>query len=240
MQQYTDIVIWLNSNQGLLTLSIFIATILLGWASGIFSTLRQKPKFKFNIINGPTFACTFPLGKKKGNFDVHRTCISLYLNVSNVGSSPSSIERISVGYHWNISPFSLSWLKYSVGWFWLEKQAVSLEDFQIKIGESTKIYPFIFQKSGLGPGETETYLNIGQSTIGIVYFEQPDSWGGCSPKTENDKVKVKVKLVDVFGKSHKRNFSIPKVSLEQARKYNPSFGKTISTLNGETLPIDTQ
>jgi hypothetical protein len=145
---------------------------------------------------------------------------------------------VSVGYHWNLNPFSLLWLKHSVGWFWLNHQAVALEDFQAKIGESIKIYPFLFQSAGLGFNKTETYLNVGQSTNGVVYFEQPDSWGGCFPRAKNEQVKVKVKLLDTFGRAHTKRFNIPMVSLEYARKYNPSFGKTLSELNGEKLPFD--
>ena len=238
MAIYTELTSWLNNNQGVLTLSIFLATILLGWVSGIFSALRRKPKFAHRVIDGPTFACTFPTGKNRGQFEVHRTCIALYLSVSNVGSSPSSLEALSVGYHWNLKPFSLLWLKHSIGWFWLNQQAVALEDFQARIGESTKVYPFLFQNTSLGFNKTETYLNVGQSTNGVVYFEQPDSWGGCFPRANKEEVEVKVKLADTFGRIHTKKFRIPMVSLEYARKYNPSFGKTLSELSGEKLPFD--
>ncbi len=238
MMTYSEFVGWLNNNQGLLTLLIFLGTVFFGWVSGIFSALRRKPRFAIRMINGPTFACTFPIGKSKEQFGLHRTCIALYLSISNVGSSPSSIENVSVAYHWNIKRFSLLWLKHSVGWFWLNHQAAALEDFQAKLGESIKIYPFLFQNSGLGLSKTETYLNVGQSTNGVAYFEQPDSWGGCFPKAKNEKIKVKVKLLDTFGRSHTKSFNIPAVSLEYARGYNPAFGKTLSELNGEKLPFD--
>ncbi|NWO56326.1 hypothetical protein [Chromohalobacter israelensis] len=238
MSTYSEVADWLNNNQGVLTLSIFLATIFLGWASGIFAALRRKPKFVSKIIEGPTFACTFSTGKSKGEFEVHRTAIALYLSVSNVGSSPSSIENVAVGYHWNVKRFSLIWLKYSIGWFWLNHQSVALEDFQAKIGESIKVYPSLFQNVNMGFNKTETYLKVGQSTNGVVYFEQADSWGGCFPKAKNDHVKVKIKILDTFGRAHTKRLKIPMVSLEYARKYNPSFGKTISELNGETLPFD--
>ncbi|MBN8413423.1 hypothetical protein LCL99_02180 [Halomonas denitrificans] len=238
MITYSDFAGWLNNNQGVLTLTIFLATIFLGWVSGIFTALRRKPKFSVRVIDGPTCACTFLTGRSKGQFEIHRTCIALYLSVSNVGSSPSSIESVSVGYHWNIKPLSLLWLKNSVGWFWLNGQAVALENFQSKIGDSIKIYPFLFQCPGLGLNKTETYLDIGQSTNGVIYFEQPDSWGGCFPKAKNGQVMVKVKLSDTFGKTHTKKFKVPMVSLECARKYNPSFGKTLSALDSAELSLD--
>ena len=238
MDNYTQLADWLNSNQGVLTIVIFLATIFLGWFSGIFSALRKKPEFQVSLIDGPTFSCNYPVGKTKNEYEVHRTGIALYLSIANTGSSPSSIDYVSVAYHWDIKPFSVLWFKYSLGWFWLHKQAAALEDFQSNIGESTKIYPFLFQSTTLGSYKTETYLNIGQSTNGVVYFEQPDSWGGCFPKAKKGNVKIKVMVLDAFGKKHINKFSIPSVSIEYARKYNPSFGKTLSELNNEKLPHD--
>jgi hypothetical protein len=120
---------WANDNQGLLSIAIFVITIALGWVSGIFSALRRKPKFNLALVDGPTFCCTYPTGKTYGEFEVHRTGIALYLVIANVGSAASNIQQISVGYHWHLHPFSVQWLKYKVGWFWLTDQAVALADF---------------------------------------------------------------------------------------------------------------
>jgi len=182
MNIYSEFINWLNNNTGVLALMIFFTTIILGWVSGIFSALRRKPKFKVTLIDGPTFSCTYPTGEVKKKFEVHRTGIALYLSIINIGSSPSSINDVSVAYHWNIQPFSFLWFKYSLGWFWLDKQATALDDFQYHIGESIKFYPFLFQSSYLAPNKVETYLKVGQATNGVVYFEQADSWGGCFPK----------------------------------------------------------
>jgi len=238
MNIYIKLTDWLNTNQGVLTLIIFFATLFFGWVSGIFSALRRKPKFILSLIDGPTFSCTYPIGKIKNNYELHRTGIALYLSVVNTGSSPSSIENVSVAYHWNILPFSMLWIKYSLGWFWLHKQAAALEDFQCKIGKSIKVYPFLFQNTILGSHKTETYLNVGQSTNGVVYFEQSDSWGACSPKATKGNIKIKVMVKDAFGRRYIKTFYIPSVSIEHARKYNPSFGKTLAELNNEKILHD--
>lgn len=229
---------WANDNQGVVSVAIFVITIAFGWASGIFSALRRKPKFKLSLIDGPTFCCTYPIGKAHGEFEVHRTGIALYLAVANVGSAASSIERISVGYHWHLRPFSIQWLRYSVGWFWLTDQAVALVDFQVSIGESTKVYPFLTQLSFLSPTTAYTYLDVGRSTNGVVYFEQPDSWGGCFPVVYNGRVRMKVRIHDAFGNKYTRKFWVSSLTLGDARKYNPAFGKTLAELRGEPLPFD--
>jgi hypothetical protein len=229
---------WLNDNQGVVSVAVFAVTVAFGWASGIFSALRRRPKFKLSLIDGPTFCCTYPIDKKHGEFDVHRTGVALYLVVANVGSAASSIENISVGYHWHLKPFSPNWWRYTVGWFWLTEQTAALEDFQASIGGSIKVYPFLRQINFLSSAKPITYLEVGRSTNGVVYFEQADSWGGCFPTVQEGKVHIRIRVRDVFGKQHTARFTIPSVSFEQARKYNPAFGKTLAEIHGEPLPID--
>ena len=229
---------WSNDNQGIVSVAIFVFTIVFGWATGIFSALRRKPKFKLSLIDGPTFCCTYPIGKKHGEFESHRTGIALYLAVANVGSAASSIERISVGYHWYLRPFSIQWLKYTVGWFWLTEQVAALADFQANIGGNIKVYPFLTQKNFLSLAKPITFLEVGCSTSGVVYFEQSDSWGGCFPAIHNRRVRIKIRVHDVFGKKHNAKFLVPSFSFEDARKYNPAFGKTLAELHGEPLPFD--
>jgi hypothetical protein len=229
---------WLNDNQGVVGVAIFVVTIAFGWVSGIFAALRRRPKFKISLIDGPTFCSTYHVSKAQGKFEVHRTGIALYLVIANVGSAASSIESISVGYHWHLRPFSVQWLRYTVGWFWLTNQSAALEDFQAKLGDNVKVYPFLTQSNFLSPVRAETYLEVGQSTNGVVYFEQSDSWGGCFPTVKNDHVRLKVRVQDVFGKRHTAKFSVRSVAIDEARNYNPSFGKTLAELRGEQLPFD--
>lgn len=230
---------WANDNQGVLTVILFVMTVTFGWVSGIFSALRRKPKFKITLIPGPSFCCTFLTGKKDGRYDVHRTGIALYLRVSNIGSAPSSIENVSVAYHWDILPGGVRWLRYSIGWFWLHEQVIALQDFQAPIGDDIKVYPFLTQHSFLAGGSANTFLEVGQAANGVVYFEQPDSWGGCFPRCRNGVTRMKIAVRDVFGTRHIAAFDVPVVTIQEARVYNPSFGKTFAELRGEVLPHDT-
>lgn len=238
MESYAGIAGWLNENQGVLGVAIFVVSLAFGWLSGIFSALRRRPKFRIELIEGPTFVCTFQTGKKHGEFDVHRTGVVLYLKIANVGSAPSSIERISVAYHWHVIPFTRAWLRYRIGWFWLHDQTAAIHDFQTMIGDNMKVYPFLTQKSILISSQANTYLEPGQLENGVVYFEQPDSWGGCFPSVGPHGVKIKVSVRDVFGSKHTARFIVPSLSLEEARRYNPSFGKTLAELHKEPLPQD--
>jgi hypothetical protein len=227
---------WLNDNQGLVSVGLFLLTLFLGWASGIFSALRRKPIFIFELIPGPTFVCVFSTGEKFNGHDVHRIGIALYLSVANRGSAPSSLHAVHAGYRWNLLPFTKTWLRHTLLRHWILERTASLTDFQVSIGSNIKVYPFLFQRNFLSPVQQDTYLQPGQSVVGVVYFEQPDSWGGCQPKIRQGRVRLSVRLLDVFGGRHTRTFWVPAVNLDEARKYNPSFGRTIAELQGKPLP----
>lgn len=224
---------WSNRNQGVVSILIFAGTLVLGWATGIFAALRRKPRFRVRTIDGPTFCSTFLTGAKRGDLDIHRSAFAIYLHVTNVGSASGSIDEVHLGYHWHVQPFSLAWLRYGIGWFWIKNQTASIHDFQADIGDNLKIFPFLFQKSYLSGSSSETFLQIGQSTSGVIYFEQPDSWGGCFPSIRRGRAKVRIKLIDGFGRRYARTFLIPSVTPDDAKKYNPSFGTTFAHLHGE-------
>lgn len=221
---------WTNANQGVVSVAIFVLTLFLGWTSGVFASLRRKPKLSFELIEGPTFCSVISTGAKHKDFDVHRTVFALYLQIANIGSAPTSIKSVSIGYHWDIVPISWNWLRYRIGWFWIHDQAVALTDFQVEIGDSVKFFPFLFQKSVISGERPDTFLDAAQSTSGVLYFEQPDSWGGCQPLPIRGRTKILVSVTDVYGTRFKRRFWIPIVSVTDAKKYNPSFGETTFAL----------
>jgi hypothetical protein len=233
-----DVAKWLNDNQGVVSLLIFLSTIFLAWVSGFFSALRKRPRLRISLLEGPTLCSTFPSGEKHEGFEVHRTGIALYLKISNVGSAPTSIDNIQLGYHWHVRPFSLVWLKYRVFWFWLRNPAITIEDFQVAIGDNIKFYPSLFQRSSISGKSANTYLQIGQSVNGVVYFEQSESWGGFFPTPKNGRTKIRVAVLDAFGKRHKKTAYVPVVSLEEAKKFNPTFGKTLPTVRQR--PVEAQ
>jgi len=158
IELFTNASTWSNENQGVLTVALFIVTIIFGWFSGVFSALRRKPKFKIETIPGPTFSCTYLTGNKHNEYDAHQTAIAIYLYISNVGAAPSNVHKIRIAYHWDLTPWSLIWLKNTIGWFWIEHQAVAITDFQARVGDSIKVYPFLTQKNYLSLAKSETFL----------------------------------------------------------------------------------
>lgn len=222
-----EIIKWTNENSGFLTLIIFLITLFLGWISGIFKKLRYRPDFIIDLIPVPTFCCTFNTDKKHDGIDTHRTALVIYLSIKNTGVAPSQIQSVEVGYH-NHS------FKYSFLWFWLT-QTPSLGDFGHTIGENLRVFPFLFQKSTLLPQKIATYLNSGQSTKGIVYFEQAESYGSFFPRIKNGKVKIKIKMRDIFDQSYSKIFWVPMVELEYAKKFNKEFGQTLDKMENNEI-----
>jgi hypothetical protein len=101
-----------------------------------------------------------------------------------------------------------------------------------------KVYPYLTQRNFLSPAEPSLFLDVGQSTCGVAYFEQDDSWGAFFPAPQHDKVRLTVRVQDVFGRWHRKTFDVPSVTMEGARRYNPEFGTTHAKLRGEVLPFD--
>ena len=233
----------LNDNQGVLAVGLFVLTILLGWISGIFKALRRKPDLKMRTLPGPTFACVFGTGKKHNGYDTHSTGIALYLRISNVGMSSTTITDVKVGYRQNISPRNIiDFLRYRSKWLYIEEQSIAISGFQVSIGENIKFYPFLIQKSVVSGESASTYLEPGRSTNGVVYFEQPESWGGYFPRSRNFSTKIKIVISDCFGKRYRHVTKIERVTLANARQYNPHFGTTSAILHGWEslieLPLD--
>lgn len=160
----------INENQGTLSILIALTTAIFAWRSGIIKNLRKNSDLRIDIIDGPSFSCTFGTGSLHKEFDVHRTGIAAYLHISNIGSKDTSIDRILIGYHWAAKPFSLDWIRYRLGWCWLAQQAICLTDFQVAIGDNVKFYPFLIQKSSISGSSGENFLRIGQSTKGGYLF----------------------------------------------------------------------
>ncbi|OSI34017.1 hypothetical protein [Neisseria dumasiana] len=227
---FKQVVVWLNANQGVLSLAIFILTIILGWVSGIFSSLRRKPKFIISLLECPSFCCIYETGNEFNGYHAYRIGFVIYLDISNIGNNASSIKNIKIGYRWNLIPFCPLWWKYTLRLFWLKKPTIALEDFRVDIGNKVKIYPFLLQKNNLTFNEQDTFLEVGKSTSGVVYFEQPESWGGCQPKIVNNQISITIGVVDVFNKTYYLKTKIPVFTLEEAKKYNPLFGTTLSSL----------
>jgi hypothetical protein len=211
---------WANRNAGVLALLVFVAGILI---AGVRSRLR-RPRFKIELIPGPTFISSFETGREHDGYKTHRTAIALYLKIANVGSAAASISGVEVGYH-NFT------FRYTFLWYWLQAAAV-LTDFCVNIGDSVKCFPFLIQHSIITGRSAPTYLEPGRDTCGVAYFEQPESWGGFRPRLQGDnKVLIKVGIRDAFGKCHSRTFKLDLVSVDKAREYCSAFGRTYEELS---------
>lgn len=195
-------------------------TLVLGWVTGIFRGLTNRPNLRIHLNDGPSICCTFNTGRTVNGHTTHRIAISLYLSITNTGTAPTDISGVHVGYH-NFT------LRRTLRWFWLTESLNSLSDFSLTLGGYVKVYPFLQQINTLAPFQHDTYLPVGKTTGGIVYFEQAESWGSWKPRAKNGSVKVKIRIMDSFGHSHSTVARIAEVELSEARKFSPEFGNSI-------------
>jgi len=223
MEYIAYIKVWTNNNSGFLGLLLFIITILLGWVTGIFKTLRRKPNLKIKVIPGPSFCASYDTGRVYEGHLTHRTAMSVYLSVTNTGSAPTDIEDIYVGYKSQAS-------KNKFEWFWLKELTVCKSDFMMELGDDLKIFPFFKQKNQSMENIIKTYLNEGESSNGIIYYEQEESWGKFIPTIEDNLMKIKILIKDVYGRKYTQKATIPKVTLNAAQKVCSTFGETRESL----------
>ncbi|MCQ4285849.1 hypothetical protein NA647_00140 [Pseudomonas stutzeri] len=219
------IINWTNENSGFLALVLFLATLFLGWISGVFKALKRKPELKIEVLQGPTFCASFDTSRTWNGHKTHRTAISLYLSITNIGSAPTDIKFIYVGYRSknHSIPFR---------WFWLKEITVSKSDFVMKLGKDSKVFPFLMQRNQLTNNQIDTYLLEGKRCNGVVYFEQDESWGDYLPKTRNNRMTIKIKVFDVYGNHYSTKTVINKVTLDAAKEVSEKFGETRESLVG--------
>lgn len=223
---------WLNANEGVLALLLFAGSAAFAWFSGIITALQRRPRLRVKVIPGPTMYTVQAVGPMVQGYDTHRVSIAIYIQISNAGSAPTSIGDIHVGYKWSLIPLSPLWWQRSFQTHWITQQSVAIQDFQVALGESgdVKVYPFLTQKSSISGGSAKTYLEIGEMTNGVIYFEEADAFGACQPALREGGATMKLKVHDAFGGVHVSKIRVPYADIAEARKFNPSFGDTIETL----------
>lgn len=225
------IIEWANANSGFVTLLVFVVSLVLGWASGIFQALINRPRFEIEKLEGPNFYSVHDTGREYNGYSAHRTAIALYLSVTNVGSAPSAIKSVSVAFRCDFRAFSWQWFQHTLLWHWLEHPTVALEDFRTEIGDKAKVYPFLLQGTSSTLSTADTYLRVGKSINGVVYFEQGEAWGKFRPRDQNGEAKMKVRIEDAFGGTHTKVLKVPKVAPSEAQKWSSDFGRTLETLS---------
>lgn len=214
---------WANNNAGLVSLLCFLATILLGWATGILGKLMQTPRFTIRVLPGPTVCSTYTIGRLADNREVLRTAISLYLSICNRGSSAASIQNVQIGLRSRAFPQCLKR-------YWLE-EVITLSDFCVDIGDGNlKLFPLLNQTSTITGEASKTYLRVGESVNGVVYFEQDDAWGSHYPRAHRGSTHVRVRITDGFGRRHLATVKVHVAVIDEARLFCRDFGKTLGSL----------
>jgi len=221
---FKEIINLSNVNSGFLEFILFISTLLIGWFSGLFKYVNKRPKFKIHIIEYPTFGCTIYLENTHNGLPVHKTAFSIYLEITNIGNAPASIGEITLGYLQNDlktkKKTKRNWVRESI--------AKSEFFYTFPNSDKVKVFPFLKQPTRLIDSQTDTYLEIGKTTNGIVYFEEKQAFGSFMPRLNDDleTTDLIIKIEDAFGKIHKKQFNVKMIDPNLALKVNPYFAQT--------------
>lgn len=216
-----DISQWSNENSGYLALIIFLVTLLISFIIFLFKkTTAPKPSLKIEVIKHPTMCSSFATGNINENQKLHSTAFLIYLKITNDGKIPIQIGNINIAYKSENNKEK---------WYWINEETTLLEDYMTPIGDKLKVYPFLKQLNYVSPSTTKTYLQSGEDTNGLVYFEQKESQGLDYPSIDsNFKVETKIVVHDTVGNKWSIEYLIVKVQIEPIREICPSFGLTRS------------
>jgi hypothetical protein len=220
---FTDIINWTNKNSGFLGLVLFIFTLLISWVSGLFKYIKKRPNFKIRIIEDATFGCIIDLNRTHKDLPISKTAFAIYIEVTNIGNASSSIGKINLGYL--LSDMKPKW-RTSRNWI---VETFSKSDFRVEFKNSDKVkgYPFLKQSNEV-LGNVDTYLEVGKSANGIVYFEQSEAFGSWMPRLNTDlkTTDLIIKIEDAFGGTHKKKFILELSDPNYTLKFSPYFGQT--------------
>lgn len=221
------IIKWLNENQGLLSVIVFFSSIVIGWLTGILRALVRKPRFKIRVIPKMTFGTVYLTGEKYtpprlGTYDVHITAFVIYLEITNIGSAPSNLGKVKIGYYKDDGRNTLFQKR-----LWITETNI-LADFSIPVGDGQVIrIPHLRQKDPQFDQNYDGFLEVGQSKLGAAYFEQSPRWGHNYPRRDkNGLVELKVCVKDAFDNSYSKTVKAPIKTLIECLRYNPRFGFT--------------
>ena len=237
----SELVNALNNNPGVLSVALFLVALVLGWVTGIFKSLRRKPRLRIQVLeSGPSFFCVIGTGRKYNGNECHRTCAALYLKITNIGLSSTSIEEVTVAYRRSFSSYPfVDWFFYRIRWYFLEQNIV-LDDFRIVFGKSKneKVFPMLFQRSSVTGETAKTFLSPGESTNGVVYLEGDVHWGIWYPRARRRNSRIRIVINDSFNRQYRKITSLPFVVLSEAQRYNSKFGTTRAEFDEKEVQIE--
>ena len=232
-----NIILWCNSNSGFLSLLLFTISIILGIISGFFKSIIRKPRLKIRIIDKMTFYSFYYTGENyynkqlNENFKYHKTGFVLYLSIANVGNQNTSIDKIWLGYKKN---YNKSKLFRKNKYQWLAQSNI-VNNFEIKFNDVNSLtINNLRLKNDVFDNSAHSSLDVGNSMVGIAYFEQESAWGNLNPKPNKDhSTDVILKIKDINDKNYKFKINLKQIPIDEARKYNEDFGDFESIFRGK-------
>jgi hypothetical protein len=232
---------WLNDNTGVVSVFLFLGTILVGWLTGFFKALIRRPRFKIRVIPKMTLGCVFNTGRQytppmQGTYDLTKTAFVIYLEIINAGTTASNLGKIRIGYNRNNGKRAIFQKR-----LWIYEYNI-LDTFSIPSGDGQSLLiPHLRQVTPELNKSYNGYIEVGNSLIGAAYFEQPVSWGNHTPRfDENGFTDIKIIVEDAFKNKYRKRAKVKMIPIQDALTYNPKFGMTEHFLEREIFDFDSK
>lgn len=206
----------LNNNQWVVTVLIFILTILISWLVWLFGYIRHKPKLKISPYSPiiPNFFVNDWLKtskQKEGDRNVERIVFLLWLSISNLGFSSTTIASYRLEYR------DISWKKHKLIPMSLpEPLSHSLWNYVKVFPSITTNYPHLWISNSWK-------IDVGSSILWFLYFNIEYYWD-YKPKMINNIIYANLYIEDIYWKKFRFKIKFINKDIEYLSKYaNPEI-----------------
>lgn len=207
----SDFLNLLNNNTWVVAVTIFLLTILVWWISGLFSYIRNKPSLKIKRYSEiiPHFFVSgwLSLNKEKESwFEVERLVLFLWLSVSNIWFSDTTIESYRLEYE------DINWKKHKL-------VPMSLpEPLSHWIWEYQKVFPSLTTNYPHFWHNNSWKIDVGSNILWFLYFNIEYFWS-YQPLIKNNKISAKLFIEDVYWKTYQFKVDIVEKNIDYLSKF---------------------
>lgn len=206
-----SLIIILNNNQWVIAVLIFILTIFIWWLSWLFSYIKHKPKLKIKKYSEfiPYFFVDNWLIKSKDKenwFNVERIVFMVWLCISNIGFSKTTIESYRLEYE------DINWEKHKLIPISLpEPLSNTLWDYKKIFPSLTTNYPHLWINNSWK-------IDIWENILWFLYFNIEFYWN-YKPLIINNKINSLLYIEDIYWKTYKYKIQFIRKDIDYLSTY---------------------
>ncbi len=212
---------WINNNQWIIDITIFLLWLLIARISWFFRYIKQSPKLIFDEYSRAIPSCYIedmePIQDTDEWQKVSRMAFLIWLNISNIGLTPTTIRDYKVVYK------DISWRDHIL-------YPISMPTpLSESLGENKKIFLSLVTSYPHLWAINSQYIWLNACIQGFVYFNINFKWD-FKPKIEWDFIDIVVNITDITWHTYKHWIK----AIRRDKQYIEKYIKPEELLNGSS------